>query len=229
MAGKLDDSEHYAALIAESNRRAEQSAQREHWDDADARWHIVNVVSGTERATGEHLKRFKFPFYYPITRVLKRVPRKELSANQRKAGSVVRRPKDEALFKGYMFVHFNINSGLWHDVFRMRNVRGMVYNNDAPAEVPDDLIARIKAREVQGFVPGETRMEDVLGFALGDRVIVDDGPFRGFSGIVDRLPTALTPGCTVEELDESMRCGILVAIFGRDTPVNLAISQFSKR
>lgn len=226
---KFDDSEHMTALVAESQRRAERAEQQKLWgDNGAARWHIVHVTSGSEQATGQHLKLFKFPFYYPITRILKRVPRKHLSAKQRKAGSMVRRPKDEALFKGYMFVRFDLQSGLWQEVFRMRGVRGMVYNNDAPVEVPDDMIASLKAREVEGVIPGDTSIEEVLGWKLGDQVVVDDGPFAAFGGVVTRLPTGFTPGMSVEELDESMRCEILVSIFGRPTPVSLQIGQFSR-
>lgn len=226
--GSLVDDKKMAELVEEANRRADVAAARENFEDTDARWYIVQIASRTEQTTGEHLKHFKYPFYYPITRILRKVPRKRLSAAQRACGSSILRPRDEALWKGYMFVRFNIKAGLWRDVFRMRGVRGMVYNNNAPAEVPEELIRRIRGLEVDGVVPGDTKIEDVLGFSVGDKVVVEDGPFIGFTGVVDRLPTGFTPGMTVEELDESQRCWILLSIFGRDTPVELATSQFSK-
>lgn len=226
---KLATNEQMADLIAESQRRADRAERQKLWgDDDNARWHIVHVTSGSEAATGQHLKLFKFPFYYPITRILKRVPRKRLSAKQRKAGSSVRRPKDEPLFKGYMFVRFDADSGLWQEVFRMRGVRGMVYNNNVPVQVKDEMIASLKAREVDGVIPGETSIEDALGWKLGDEVVVDEGPFASFPGVVTRLPTGFTPGMSVEELDESTRCEILVSIFGRPTPVSLEVGQFSR-
>lgn len=227
---KLAASEQMADLIAESQRRADRAEQQKLWGvEANARWHIVHVTSGTERATGDHLKRFKFPFYYPITRVLKRVPRKMLSAKQRKANSLVRRPYDTPLFKGYMFVKFELESGLWQEVFRMRGVRGMVYNNNAPAEVPDEMIENLRALEVDGAIPGETTLRETLGWELGDEVIVESGPFAGFPGVVNTLPSGISADMRIEELDESAPCEILVSIFGRPTPVHLGLGQFSRR
>src|SRR5689334_10147234 len=118
MVRKLDDNEHYAELIAEANRRAQQAAHQEAVNGFRARWYLVNVVSGREAVAGEHLKRFKFEVYYPMTQVLKRVPRDQLSAAQRKSGSLIRKPKLEALFKGYMFVRFDVRNGAWQEVFR---------------------------------------------------------------------------------------------------------------
>jgi len=229
-SGKLDDDEHMADLIAESNRRAERAEQQKLWgDERKERWHIVHVTSGSEGATGDHLKLFKFPFYYPITRVLKRVPRKQLSAKQRKSGSFVRRPYDTPFFKGYMFVKFDLESGLWQEVFRMRGVRGMVYNNNTPAEVPDELISSLKAREADGVIPGDITLREVLGWDIGDEVVIDSGPFIGFPGVVNSLPPGITADMRIEELDESALCEVLVSIFGRPTPVHLSFGQFSRR
>lgn len=224
---KLTDDAHYAALIAESNRRAERSAAQFDNEEA-ARWHIVHVASGSETTTTQHLKRFNFQVYYPITRVLRRVARRSLSAKQRRSNEAIRKPRDEPLFKGYMFVRMNLHSGLWREVFGMRGVRGMVYNNDVPAEVPDEMIARMQAREVAGLIPGDTTIENVLGFTLGDQVIVNEGPFASFPGVVERLGGGYKPGMKIEKLDESMRCRILVSIFGRETPIDLEIGQFTK-
>lgn len=228
LMGKLDDDARMAELVAESNRREERVLQQKAVNDDDARWYLVNVVSGRERTAGDHLKRFKFEFYYPMTQVLKRVPRKELSAAQRRAGSPVRKPRLEALFKGYMFVRFNIANGAWQEVFRMRGIRGMFYDADNPSHVPDAVVTSIKASAINGYVPGSTKIEDVLGFKIGDKVVIEDGPFRFWTGEVSGLPTGFTPGSTVEELDESSRCEVLLSIFGRATPVHLKPGQFSK-
>lgn len=227
MEKKLDDHAHYAALVAESTRRADLVAEAAR-DDDEARWYLLNVVSGREGAASDHLKRFNFDVYYPMTQVLLRVPRKELSRKQRAAGMLIQKPKLKPLFKGYMFARFNIKIGAWQEVFRMRGIRGTFWSSEQPEHVPDEVIASIKGCEVAGVVPGSMAIEDVLGVKIGDQVVVDEGPLAYFSGTVSRLPTGFTPGATVEQLDESARCEILVSIFGRATPVQLRPGQFSK-
>ncbi len=49
--------------------------------------------------------------------------------------------------------------------------------------------------------------------AVGDRVKIKDGPFESFNGLVDDVN------------EEKMVVRVIVTIFGRETPVELEVSQ----
>ena len=61
------------------------------------------------------------------------------------------------------------------------------------------------------------RLEEIhRDFQVGDQVRVIDGPFTGFSGLIDEVD------------GERGKVKVMVSIFGRETPVELDFLQVEK-
>ena len=81
-----------------------------------------------------------------------------------------------------------------------------------PTPMRDDEVARI----LHQVVEGQERPRSIITFQTGEQVNVTDGPFEGFSGMV-------------EEVDQgNARLKVSVSIFGRATPVELEFAQVAK-
>jgi hypothetical protein len=62
------------------------------------RWHLMQRAPGeTDRHAVDWLGRHGYEVYYPLLRSMRRVPRKRLSHQQRRARVAVMRPHQEAL------------------------------------------------------------------------------------------------------------------------------------
>ncbi|MGE4353354.1 MAG: transcription termination/antitermination protein NusG [Oscillospiraceae bacterium] len=106
-------------------------------------------------------------------------------------------------FPGYVLVKMVMTDESWYLVRNVRGVTGFV-GTDGKA---------IPLTEQEIIDMGVERREINVGFGLGDRVKVVDGPLDGFFGIVDEL-----------EPDKS-RVRVVVSMFGRETPVDLELDQ----
>lgn len=186
-----------------------------------AKWYVVQCIRGTDTQALAAFDRFRIKTYYPRIVQLRPMPRRRMSASQRRAGITVQAPQEVALFPRYIFTHFDIKLEAWHDAFELAGVGGLICKDGQPVYMPDGIIASIKRRENNGVIPGKDSVRAVFG--IGEKVIVTDGPFASFPGIVEEgldVP--------IEDLAPNMRIKVAVDIFGRATPVELEHWQVSK-
>jgi transcriptional antiterminator NusG len=189
---------------------------------AGPKWYIVQCIRGTDQQALDAFQRFKITTYYPKIMQLKPLPRRRMSASQRTSGMVVMAPQEASLFPRYVFTRFDIERDAWHEAFEVAGVGGIICKGGMPVYMPDETIASIKKRENNGVVPGKESLRIVFG--IGDDVIVTNGPFASFPGIVEQgLDVA------IEKLDPGMRIKVAVNIFGRATPVELEYWQVAKQ
>lgn len=199
------------------DQAAKRKAERE---AAGPKWYIVQCGRRTDRQVLDAFGRSRIETYYPTITQMKPLPRRRMSQMQRRSGLVVMQPQDAAVFPRYVFTRFDIQNSQWREAFEYAGVDGLMCHSGMPVWMPDAIIDRV--REQVGN-PITTTDSLRAFFKVGDEVMVTNGPFATFPGIVEQgldVP--------IEKLDASMRIKVAVNIFGRATPVELEYWQVFK-
>lgn len=214
----------FAGFCEYVGKRSKQKASEKHW-------RLMQVSDGLGSSDVRLLDRMRIDIYRPLLRKLEFMPRDKLSHSQRRSAIRPMREKIRPFFPGYAFFSFSEDDAHWREVFKMVGVRGLVCANHQPVDVPWTMIEQIQAKEVNGAVPSDTNISEFT-FLVGEQVRVADGPFASFGGSVTQVPKwmeAVNRGeVTLDTLDESDRVHLLVDIFGRQTPLELSLSQIEK-
>ena len=130
------------------------------------------------------------------------------------------------VFPGYILVRMDLNDESWGAVRNTPGVTGFVGATSRPSPLTLDEVVRIlapatqRAAAVAGGAKTGTATADkpviTVDYNVGESVTVMDGPFA-------TLPA------TISEIDPvHQKLHVLVSIFGRETPVELAFSQVAK-
>ena len=131
------------------------------------------------------------------------------------------------VFPGYILVRMDLNDESWGAVRNTPGVTGFVGATSRPSPLTLDEVVqdpraghpeggrRRQARQGRRRRPDKPKVE-VVDYTIGESVTVMDGPFA-------TLPA------TISEIDAvHQKLHVLVSIFGRETPVELAFSQVAK-
>ncbi|MDP1669506.1 transcription termination/antitermination protein NusG [Phaeovulum sp.] len=173
------------------------------------RWYSVSVLSNFEKKVAEQIKTAvaEKGLEDQIDEVL--VPTEEVIEIRR--GKKV--TSERRFMPGYVLVHMEMSDRGYHLVNSINRVTGFLGPQGKPMPMRDAEVNGILNRTGDG---PEATPRNLIRFEIGENVSVTDGPFEGFSGMV-------------EEVDEpSGRLKVTVSIFGRPTPVELEFTQVSK-
>jgi len=185
-------------------------------------WYVVHSYAGYEnkvktnletRITSLDMEDYIFQVEVPTEEVV-----------QIKNGK--RQQVQQKVFPGYILVRMDLNDESWGAVRNTPGVTGFVGATSRPSPLTLDEVVRILAPDVQkaasiadGKKPGATAADKptvTVDYTVGESVTVMDGPFA-------TLPA------TISEIDAMhQKLHVLVSIFGRETPVELAFSQVAK-
>ena len=198
-------------------RAAERDRQRA---SAGPKWYIVQCGRRTDRQVLDAFDRFKIETYYPTITEMKPLPRRRMSQQQRRAGFAVMQPQEAALFPRYVFTRFDIQTPQWREAFDHAGVAGIMCHSNMPIWMSDAGIERVRSM-VGSPVTSSDSLRSLLN--VGDDVIVTNGPFASFPGVVETILDV-----PIEKLSASMRIKVAVNIFGRATPVDLEYWQVAK-
>ena len=122
-----------------------------------------------------------------------------------------RRLSTRTFYPGYIFVQMDLNDQTWHLIKDTPKVNGFVGGRH-PSPVPEREIAAIEQQVEEGAAKPKPRVE----FEKGDHVRVTDGAFANFTGAIEEVN------------HDKHKVRVLVSIFGRATPVELAYAQVEK-
>ena len=109
-------------------------------------------------------------------------------------------------FSRYVLIKMIINDESWYVVRNTRGVTGFVGPGSKPVPLSED---EIKAMGVEQF-------ETVVDYEIGDSVRVIDGPLESFIGSVEEISA------------DKKKVRVLVSMFGRETPVELEVTQIQR-
>lgn len=109
-------------------------------------------------------------------------------------------------FPGYILIKMNLTDDLWHLLRDIPRVSGFVGGDQkSPLPVSESELDSIRDQIASGIKQAEIDST----FSAGQSVVVIEGPFAEFNGVID----------TVDR--EHNKMTVLVSIFGRATPLEL--------
>ena len=121
--------------------------------------------------------------------------------------------KEKLFLPGYVLVEANLQGEIAHTLRFLPNVLGFLGGLDNPTPVRQADINRILGTAEETII----KTEDVsVPYMVDEAVKVTDGPFSGFSGIIEEVNT------------EKRKLKVMVKIFGRKTPLELGYNQVEK-
>ena len=174
------------------------------------KWYVLRAVSGKEAKVKEYLEALLKKDDLLAANVGQILLPTEKYAQLRNGKRVV---KEKLFLPGYVLVEANLQGEVAHTLRFIPNVLGFLGGLDNPSPVRQADINRILGTAEETIIRNE---EPVVPYLVDEAVKVTDGPFSGFSGIIEEVNT------------EKRKLKVMVKIFGRKTPLELAYNQVEK-
>jgi transcriptional antiterminator NusG len=169
-------------------------------------WYVVHTYSGYEekvKISIEEKVKLK-GLEDKITRIL--IPTEKVVELKGKK----KKESDKKFYPGYILVEMELDDDTWHLIKNTLRVTGFV-GGAKPVPLPEEEVDVIIQQMEKGPAPVVKSQ-----YEKGENVRITDGPFSNFVGYVDEVDT------------DHGRLRVMVSIFGRQTPVELAFSQVEK-
>ena len=169
-------------------------------------WYVIHTYAGYENAVMRNLKQrieslgMEDKIFNVIVPTEKKI--------KIKGGKRVE--EEEKIYPGYILVDMVVTEDSWFVVRNTPRVTGFVGSGVYPVPIDpkemDELFGRMDAHNVK----------HKIDLSINDAITIVDGPFKDLDG-------------KVSEVDEERgKVKVLVAMFGRETPVELDFLQVKK-
>ena len=177
--------------------------------ETNRNWYVLRAVSGKEAKVKEYieaelkhnelLSKYVFQVFIPT----------EKHATLRNGKRVV---KEKIALPGYVLIEAELKGDTAHTLRFMPNVLGFLGGLDHPTPVKQSDINRMFGSAEESEIVDEV----AIPYIVNDTVKVTDGPFSGFTGVIEEVNT------------EKHKLKVMVKIFGRKTPLELSFMQVTK-
>ena len=172
-------------------------------------WYVLRAVSGKEAKVKEYIdaeiKNGRLGGH--VSQVL--IPTEKV-VQVRNGKRIV---KERNYLPGYVLVEAALVGETVHELRNTPNVLGFLGGMDNPTPLRESEVNRIlgKVDEMQ-----DEAVEVVIPYVVGEAVKVTDGPFNGFSGVIEKVD------------NEKKKVTVTVKVFGRSTGLDLGFTQVEK-
>jgi transcription termination/antitermination protein NusG len=173
------------------------------------KWYVVKAISGKEKKVKElieseinyrNLQSYVSQVLIPTEKVYQVRKGKKVS-------------KERNFFPGYVLLEALLVGEIAHIIKNVPGVLGFLGSKGEPIPMRQSEVNRILGKVDELSEKGEEISEP---FIIGESVRVIDGPFNSFSGIIEEVN------------EEKKKLKVMVKIFGRKTPLELAFVQVEK-
>ena len=177
--------------------------------DVQKKFYVLRAISGKENKAKEYLeaeiKNTDLGEY--VSQVLIPTEKTFITRNGKKV------LKERAYLPGYVLVEAALVGEVAHRLRNIPNIIGFLGGSDNAVPLRPSEVNRIL-----GTVDDmQEQPEDLdLQFIVGESVKITFGPFDGFSGIIEEVNA------------EKRKLKVMVKVFGRKTPLELAYTQVEK-
>lgn len=170
-------------------------------------WYVLHTYSGYEDAVEKALRQ-RIESLNVQDLIFDVVVPKEVQIVIKRGEPVQEKKR---IFPGYVLVDMVVTDDSWYVVRNTPNVTGFVGSGNIPVPVTPEEFGLVKKRM------GMNEPKFKITFNMGDHVIITDGPFANYDGIVDKIDA------------EKGKVRVLVSIFDRETPIELDFTQVKKK
>ena len=175
----------------------------------DARWYVVHTYSGYENKVAANIEKIVENRKMQDEVLEIKIPMEKVT--EVKDGKTVE--VERKVFPGYVMVKLAVyfrddnepkmSDETWYLIRNTRGVTGFVGPESKPIPLTDEEVQKLGV---------EQRVVN-MNYEVGDLVTVVDGPFEGFSGIVEEISTTKN------------MVRVSISMFGRETPVEFEFDQ----
>ena len=180
----------------------DQLAYKEFVDSLEEKWYALHTFSGYENVAKENLETVieKFNLQDRIFDIV--IPMEDDVEEKNGKKKLVQRKS----MPSYILVKMKYADDLWHNVTRTRGITGFVGPQGRPLALREDEVIKLRLEKIKVQ----------LDLAVGDKVEIIEGALNSMIGTVTAINT------------ETGMASLLVEMFGRETPVEVELSQIHK-